>query len=89
MYEFRWNQWNLDKCNKHNVAPSEAEYVINYPARGYPRKVGDEKKLAVGRTADGTFLQAIYLVDPDGTLFVIHSRPLTESEKRAFRRGRT
>ena len=86
--QFRWNQWNLDKCDKHNVAPSEAEYVLNHPSRGYPRKIGDEKKLAIGQTPDGAFLQVIYVIDPDGTLFVIHARPLTEAEKHAVRRGR-
>lgn len=31
-------------------------------------------------------IQVIYVVDPDDTLYVIHARPLTDREKRRFRR---
>jgi hypothetical protein len=39
-----------------------------------------------GHGRGGRFLQVVYLVDDDDTLFVIHARPLTDSEKRRFRR---
>jgi uncharacterized DUF497 family protein len=88
VYECRWNEWNRDKCEKHNVSPHEAEYVVNHPARGFPRKIGSRKRLAIGQAADGTYLQVIFIVDPEGTAFIIHSRPLIEAEKRALRRRR-
>jgi hypothetical protein len=36
----------------------------------------------------GRFIQVIYIVDPDGTLYIIHARPLTPNEKR-LARGRS
>lgn len=88
MYGFRWNDWNRDKCDKHNVSPHEAEYVVNHPARGYPKRIQDDKTIVRGQTAEGAYIQVIHVVDPDGTIFVLHSRPLTENERRALRRGR-
>ncbi len=32
-------------------------------------------------------LQVIFVVDEDDKVFVIHSRPLTDKEKRKFRKG--
>jgi uncharacterized DUF497 family protein len=88
VYEFRWNAWNRDKCDKHNVSPREAEYVVNHPFRGYPARIEDDKFVVRGQTAEGAYLQVIYVVDVDGTLFVLHTRPLNENEKRALRRRR-
>jgi len=88
VYEFRWNSWNRAKCDKHNVLPEEAEHVVNHPWRGFPRKIGREKKLAQGQAPDGTYMQVIYVVDEDDTIFVIHARPLTDVEKHALRRRR-
>jgi hypothetical protein len=31
-------------------------------------------------------LQVIYVLDEDGTIFVIHSRPMTDREKRRWRK---
>ena len=41
-----------------------------------------------GRGVSGRFVQVCYLVDDDGTLYIIHARPLTDSEKRRYRRRR-
>jgi hypothetical protein len=30
--------------------------------------------------------QVVYVIDPDGTVYVIHARPLTDREKRRYRR---
>ena len=87
-YDFRWNEWNLEHIGIHGTRPAEAEYVVNRPARGYPRELERGKYLARGQTIDGRYLQAIYVIDPDGTIYVIHARPLSEREKRALRRSR-
>lgn len=84
--DFRWIEWNLDKLGKHNVTPSEAEYVVNHASRPFPRRLERDKRLVWGRTASGDYLQVIYLMDEDETVFVIHARPLTEREKRRMRR---
>jgi uncharacterized DUF497 family protein len=52
----------------------------------YPQKIGDDKWLVIGRGFGGRYVQVIYLLDPDGTAFVIHARPSTDREKRRYRR---
>lgn len=86
MYEFRWNSWNLEHIAEHGVLPEEAEEVIRAARRPYPRREGDRKYRVRGQTGGGIYLQVIYVVDPDETLYVIHSRPLTDAEKRQLRR---
>ena len=83
---FRWNEWNVGHIGDHGVSPDEAEYVIDRAKPPYPEYVGDNKWRVRGQTATGRYLQVIYLFDPDGTLFVIHVRGLSEHEKRQWRR---
>ena len=85
--EFRWDAWNLDHAAKHGVrVPWDAEMVVEGAAAPYPEDHGDGKWLAVGRGVGGRFVQVVYIVDPDGTVYVIHARPLTDREKRRYRR---
>jgi uncharacterized DUF497 family protein len=84
--EFRWNDWNLNHIAEHGIGDLEAEFVINRAKPPFPEERADEKYLVMGRTFDGHYIQVIYLIDPDGTAYVIHARPLTESEKRRYRR---
>ena len=84
--EFRWNDWNLEHLARHGVRPEEAEAIVNGASRPYPEWRGDGKRLVIGRGAGDRFLQVIFLIDENGPLFVIHARPLTDSEKRRFRR---
>jgi uncharacterized DUF497 family protein len=85
--EFRWIEWNVDKCLKHGVQPQEAEEAVRNVRRPYPRKVDDEKTIVRGQTNVGRYLQVVYLIDEDGALFVIHAMPLTERKKRNYRRS--
>jgi uncharacterized DUF497 family protein len=39
-----------------------------------------------GSTSGGRLLQVVFVLDDDGTVFVIHARDLTDSEKRRLRR---
>lgn len=87
--DFRWIEWNLDKVAKHGVAPEEAELVVRAARRPYPLTLGDGRWLAIGRGRGGRYLQTAFLIDPDGTIFIIHSRPLTDREKRRYRRKRS
>jgi uncharacterized DUF497 family protein len=81
--EFRWNAWNLDHATRHGISVAESELLIR---RGRPRHVGDNKYRIRGQSASGRFIQAIYIIDPDGTFFIIQARPLTDREKRNLRR---
>jgi hypothetical protein len=87
--EFRWIPWNVEHIGKHDVSPREAQYVVENPARGYPARPGDDKRMVRGQTAAGRFLQVIYLIDEDGTFFVIHARDLTDAEKSRLKRKRS
>lgn len=86
--EFRWNQWNRDHIGEHGVQPEEAEFVIRNAAAPYPEERGDDKWRVWGQTSSGRFLQVVFVLDPDQTIYVIHARPLTEREKKRYRRRR-
>jgi hypothetical protein len=63
-YEFRWNVWNLGHIAGHGVTVEEVEHVVEQPDAGYPEVIGDGKYRVRGQSADGRYLQAIYLFDP-------------------------
>jgi uncharacterized DUF497 family protein len=84
--QFRWIDWNLDHIAEHGIEPEEAELVVRNAKPPFPEEIGDEKAIVKGRGTGGRFLQVIYLVDPDDTIFVIHARPLTEREKKQLKR---
>ncbi|HKA06525.1 MAG TPA: hypothetical protein VKD71_04655 [Gemmataceae bacterium] len=86
--DFRWNDWNVEHIGSHGVSPEEAETVVRDAANPFPRKIEDDKWLVWGRGSGGRFLQVIFVLDPDDTIYVIHARPLTEQEKRRLRRRR-
>lgn len=79
---FRWNE----DIARHGVVPIEAEYVVENPARGFPRREGDGKYRVWGQTAAGRYLQVIYVFSPPGVVYVIHARELKDHEKRRLRR---
>jgi uncharacterized DUF497 family protein len=85
--DFRWNDWNVEHLLLHGIAPEEAETVVLGAARPFPRRIEDDKWLVWGRGKGGRFLQVVFVLDEDGTIYVIHSRPLTEGEKRRMRRA--
>ena len=60
--------------------------VVRQVRPAFPRKIKDDKWLVVGRGHGGRFVQVIYILDPDKTAFVIHARPITETEKRCLRK---
>ncbi len=86
MYEFRWNEWNVDHIAAHGVAPEDAEYVIDAAMPPWPEKIGDGKWRVWGRALGGVILQVIYIFSPDDVIFVIHAMPLTDTQKRQYRR---
>jgi uncharacterized DUF497 family protein len=54
--------------------------------RGFPRRVGEDKWLTWGADERGRLVQVVFVLEEDGSVFVIHARPLTEAEKRRHRR---
>ena len=85
-YDFRWIAWNVGKIESHGLTVDQVEEVVNAARRPYPKPMGNDKWLVIGATPDGILIQAIYLVDADASLFVIHARSLTPNERRRHRR---
>ncbi len=50
----------MDHIAKHDVKPSEAEYVVRHAASPFPREIADEKYKVWGQTTDGRYLQVIF-----------------------------
>lgn len=84
--QFRWIDWNRDHIAEHGVEPKEAEMVVRNAKPPFPIKIEEDKWLVKGRGIGGRFLQVVYLLDADKTVFVIHARPLSEREKQQLRR---
>jgi uncharacterized DUF497 family protein len=86
LLRFRWNDWNLDHLVPHGVDREEAEMVVTQARQPYPTVRPNDKYLVIGRGKGGRFLQVIYVLDEDGTVYIIHARPLNELEKKRYRR---
>jgi uncharacterized DUF497 family protein len=86
-HDFRWIDWNVQKMESHGLVVREVEHVVNNARRPYPKPIGNEKWIVIGATSSGRMIQVIYLVDNDGSLFVIHARPLTDKECKRHRRN--
>jgi len=86
--EFVWKDKNADHIARHGILPHQAEYVVVHARRPYPQMVGDDRRLVVGRIADGQYVQVVYVPSRSvpGAVYIMHARPLTDDEKRRFRR---
>jgi uncharacterized DUF497 family protein len=86
LVEFRWIRWNEEHIANHGIGPEQAEDVVRGTHSPFPLVQGNERYLVWGPEAGGRLLQVVFLIDPDDTVFVIHARPLTENEKKRYRR---
>ncbi len=84
--DFRWTEWNVEHIERHGIGPEAAEEAVRGALRGFPRRVGADKWLVWGRDATGRLLQVVFVLDPDRSVYVVHARPLTDHEKRRYRR---
>ena len=79
---FRWIEWNVEHATKHGCTIAEIESVVRNADHGFPRKRDRKKWLVVGRGFGGRIIEVVYLLDDDGTAFVIHAMPLKTRRKR-------
>ena len=86
--DFRWNNWNLEHVAHHGVSIDEAEMVVTQARPPFPEQRGGNKWAVWGRGLGGRFIQVVYVFDPDGTLYIIHARLLTDVEKKRLRKRR-
>lgn len=82
---FRWNGWNQEHATRHGVSAGEAERVVLAARRPWPRDAGDDKWLVEGRGQGDRMVRVVYVVDPDGTLYIIQAMPLTTRRRRRSR----
>lgn len=84
--EFRWNEWNIEHLAEHGVSPEEAELAVSSARRPYPQIHAEDKWLVWGRGQGGRYVQVVFVLDEGDVIYVIHARPLTDREKRRFRK---
>jgi len=83
---FRWNAHNIEHIAEHDISVLEVESVVRRARPPFPRAIGDGKSLVWGQTADGMYLQVIFILSPADVIYVIHARPMNDREKTLFRR---
>ncbi len=86
--DFRWNAWNTEHVAAHGIEAETAEHVVEEAKAPFPRRIGEDKLLVWVQPQAGELLQVIFVVDEDGSTYILHARPLTEREKRRYRRQR-
>jgi hypothetical protein len=79
---FRWNEWNVDHATRHGCPVREIESVIRGAKRPYPQSMGNNKWKVIGRGQGDRVVKAVYVIDPDGTMYPIHAMPLSTRRKR-------
>jgi uncharacterized DUF497 family protein len=62
---FSWDEWNTGHIAVHGVSRADVEYVARNAVDPFPRDVGDDKFLVWGQTADGRYLQVIFVYRED------------------------
>src|SRR5262249_9815819 len=67
-------------------AGKKPKWSFGRPGRRFPNSSADANLLVVGQGHGGSFLQVIYVREREDMVFVIHARPLTDREKRRYRR---
>jgi hypothetical protein len=80
--EFQWIEWNHQHATIHGCTIEEIEHVVRNPVRGFPRRGSQEKWIVNGRGTGDRAIEVVYLLDGDGTAFVIHAMPLTTRRRR-------
>ena len=79
--DFRWNDWNLDHATRHGVSVAEIEGIVNR-GRHSPRDAGNGKWRIDGRGRGDRPIRVIFLLNPDGGIYVIHAMPTTRHRRR-------
>jgi uncharacterized DUF497 family protein len=83
---FRWNDWNIAHIAEHGIWPEEAEFAIENAVPPWPARAATKRYRVLGTGPDGKHLHVVFIFSPPGVVFVIHARPMSESEKRQYHR---
>jgi uncharacterized DUF497 family protein len=73
--DFTWDDYNLEKIAKHGVSPEEAEHVVRFARRPYPRRHKKGTWIVVGRGNSNRKLRVIFMIEYDN-FYIIHAMPV-------------
>ena len=62
---FQWDDRNTAHIAEHGVSRTEAEFVIRHAKSPFPEDRGAGKFLVWGTTANGDYLQVVFVFPPD------------------------
>jgi uncharacterized DUF497 family protein len=62
---FSWNVENIEHIGRHGVKSAEAEHVVRHAGPPWPERFGRDRYLVWGQTADGRYLQVVYIIPDD------------------------
>ncbi|MEM7114910.1 MAG: BrnT family toxin [Chloroflexota bacterium] len=86
MYQFWWDEDNIEHIANHGVEPYEAEEVIDDSP--LILRAGKDRYAAYGQADSGRYLIVVFAIKPDERIRVITARDLTAAEKKRLRRRR-
>jgi len=82
---YRDPETGLPHIHTHGVSEAEAEGILAHP--GEDEACSGGSRQALGQTANGRHLRAIYVPDEEGDgVFVVTAYPLAGKQLKAFRR---
>lgn len=86
--EFVWPQDRIDHIARHGVMPNEVEDVcFGDPLIQRAKSQGENPVYYVlGQTTAGRYLFCVIIAFPDGKGYPVTARPMTNKEKRQYRR---
>lgn len=90
IHEFVWPQDRIDHIAAHGITPDEVEEVCFGTAFVQRARSEGENPVyyVLGQTAAGRYLFCVVIRFPDGKGYPITARPMTEQERRRYRRWR-
>lgn len=90
IYEFVWPEDRIEHIADHGVTPDEVEEVCFGRALVLRAKSEGENPVyyVLGQTDAGRYLFCVVIHFPDGKGYSVTARPMTDKEKRRFRKWR-
>jgi uncharacterized DUF497 family protein len=88
IHEFVWPQERIDHIARHDVTPEEVEDVcFGDPLIQRAKSEGENPVYyMLGQSTSGRYLFCVVIAFPDGTGYPVTARPMTNKEKRLYRR---
>ena len=80
--EFQWDNWNIEHIAKHAVNSQEVEEACY--RKPLIKKSKDGLYIVYGQTHAGRYLFIVIKYNPQGLVYTITAREMTQSERRLF-----